>query len=204
MEEQINNPWDIRYSGCDYVYGKEPNSFFKECLSTLRPGKLLLPAEGEGRNAVWAAERGWSVSAFDQSNVGRNKAILLAQEKGVSINYTIKSVEVFNPTPDEFDVVSLIYLHLPREIRTSFHQKIAASIKPGGRIILEAFTTKQLGYDSGGPRDINLLYTPGYILDDFRNFTFNIGGEAEVFLREGAYHSGKASVIRFFGRKRVK
>lgn len=204
MEEQIDNPWDIRYSGSDYVYGKEPNSFFKECLSTLRPGKLLLPAEGEGRNAVWAAEKGWSVSAFDQSNVGRNKAILLAQEKRVSIEYTIKSVERFNPTPDEFDVVGLIYLHLPREIRTPFHHKIAASIKPGGRIILEAFTTKQLGYDSGGPRDINLLYTPGYILDDFRDFTFKIGGEAEVFLREGAYHSGKASVIRFFGRKRVK
>jgi len=201
MEEQINNPWDIRYSGSDYVYGKEPNNFFKECLTTLCPGKLLLPAEGEGRNAVWAAEKGWSVSAFDQSNVGRNKAILLAQERGVSINYTIKSVEEFNPTPEEFDAVALIYLHLPRETRTPFHQKIAACIKPGGRIILEAFTTKQLGYDSGGPRDINLLYTPGYILDDFRDFTFRVGGESEIFLREGAYHSGKASVIRFFGRK---
>jgi len=199
----MQNPWDIRYSGNDYVYGKEPNTFFKECLSTLKPGKLLLPAEGEGRNAAWAAENSWTVTAFDQSEEGQKKALRLATEKGVTIDYHLKSVEEFNPKPEEFDAVALIYLHLPREVRVPFHQKVAQCLKPGGRLIIEAFTPKQIGYDSGGPRDLNLLYTPGYILDDFRGFTFRIGGEQEIFLREGQYHSGKASVIRFFGKKGV-
>ncbi|SDC32941.1 class I SAM-dependent methyltransferase [Williamwhitmania taraxaci] len=198
----MQNPWDIRYSGEDYVYGKEPNTFFKECLSSLPAGKLLLPAEGEGRNAAWAAGKGWKVTAFDQSQEGRRKALLLAQEKSITIDYNLLAVEDFNPEKDEFDAVALVYLHLHREVRIPFHQKIAHCLKPGGRLIVEAFTTKQIGYNSGGPRDLNLLYTPGYILDDFRDFTFTIGGEEEVFLNEGEYHSGKASIIRFFGTKK--
>lgn len=200
---QMQNTWDIRYSGETYAYGKEPNAFFRECLSTLKPGKLLLPAEGEGRNAAWAAEKGWTVTAFDQSEEGQKKALRLAQEKGVAIDYHLVEVEAFNPKPQEYDAVAIIYLHLSPEIRIPFHQKIVECIKPGGHLIIEAFTTKQVGYDSGGPRDVNLLYTLGNIFDDFHGFTFKVGEEQQVVLKEGEYHSGKASVIRLFGKKKT-
>ncbi|HUW05539.1 MAG TPA: methyltransferase domain-containing protein [Williamwhitmania sp.] len=195
------NQWDARYSTEEYVYGTEPNHFFSECLRSLKQGKLLLPGEGEGRNAAWAAQLKWQVDAFDQSTTGQEKAFRLAKDRGVKFNYQIMSVEDFGAKPNTYDAAAIIFLHLPQPLRSKFHRAVAESIKPGGHIIIDAFSQKQIDFNSGGPRDIEQLYSKDSILGDFPDFDFEICREEETILREGNFHTGKASVLRFFGAK---
>ena len=195
------NQWDARYSTYEYVYGKEPNQFFSDCLRSLEPGKLLLPGEGEGRNAAWAAQQGWRVFAFDQSTAGKEKAMRLANERGVKFTYQIKGVEEFYTMPSTYDAAALIFLHLPQPLRSKFHRAVAESIKLGGHIIIDAFSQKQIDFNSGGPHDLNLLYSKESILSDFPDFDFDVCREEEVNLHEGNFHTGRASVLRFFGQK---
>lgn len=197
----MKNGWDARYSTEEYVYGTEPNHFFAECLKALEPGKLLLPGEGEGRNATWAAQMGWRVDAFDQSIAGHEKAMRLAKERGVKFSYQILGVEQFVAKHDAYDVTALIFLHLPQPLRSKFHRAVAESIKLGGHIIIDAFSQKQIDFNSGGPRDLNLLYSKESILGDFPDFDFDVCREEEVNLHEGNFHTGRASVLRFFGQK---
>ena len=100
--------WDQRYAESEYVYGINPNEFFKQELDKLVPGKILLPAEGEGRNAVYAAEKGWVVSAFDQSEEGRKKSMLLAADRKVTIDYHIRDLETHDYPVDHFDAIALV------------------------------------------------------------------------------------------------
>ena len=109
--------WDERYSSKAYAYGTEPNAFFKEKLSIIPPGKLLLPAEGEGRNAVFAAMQGWEVTAFDQSKEGKRKALLLAGEKGVKLDYLVGTLEDMAFEAESFDAIGLVYAHFPAELK---------------------------------------------------------------------------------------
>jgi SAM-dependent methyltransferase len=197
----MQNQWDERYAGNEYVYGTEPNSFLKEKISKLEPGKILFPAEGEGRNAVYAATIGWKADAFDQSTEARKKALNLAREKGVEITYQIQSLETWNPKPEQYDCIALIFVHLPASLRTKVHLMAAKALKPGGFLILEAFTDKQLNRNSGGPKNIEMLYTPGQMKSDFQNFTSLDISEEQVVLAEGPLHNGPAEVIRVIGEK---
>lgn len=197
----MQNQWDERYAGPEYIYGTEPNNFLKEKLSSLKPGRILLPAEGEGRNAVYAASLGWKTDAFDQSTEGQKKAVKLAEEKGVSINYFIKSLDDWNPEPDQYDCIALIFVHLPEGLRQQVHQSVIKALKPGGILILEAFTTKQLPRTSGGPKSADLLFTNEILANDFKNLAAVEIHEAQVMLNEGMLHQGIAEVIQFSGRK---
>lgn len=192
------NTWDERYAQNEYVYGKQPNEFFRQQLQALRPGKILLPAEGEGRNAVFAALQDWSVVAFDSSVEGKKKALALAQEMGTSMDYQISSFENFD-TEEQFDAIGLIYAHnLNREEN---HKRLSKSLKKGGVIILEGFSKEQLNYNSGGPKNIEMLFSVDELKSDFESFSsLNIWTE-EIELSEGNYHSGKASVVRMVGIK---
>jgi hypothetical protein len=199
--------WDERYQQKDYAYGIEPNLFFKECISQLSAGKLLLPAEGEGRNAVFAAQQGWSVTAFDQSESGKTKAMLLAEQKGVEIIYDVLDIANMPYPSEKFDAAALIYAHFPDQVRQEYHRKIADKIKPGGSLILEAFCKNNLVYRQanpsvGGPDQLSLLFDVSEIKTDFPDFLWNIAEETEILLDEGIFHKGKASVIRFFGTKK--
>ena len=130
--------WEARYAERGYAYGTEPNVYFKEKLSPIKPaGKLLLPAEGEGRNAVYAARLGWQVTAFDFSSAGRRKALALAERKGVPIDYLIAGVEEVNFPDAHFDALALIYAHFAGSSRAAYHQKLLKMIRKGGTIILE-------------------------------------------------------------------
>ena len=194
--------WDERYSSKEYVYGIEPNQFFKEQLRKIIPaGKLLLPGEGEGRNAVYAAGLGWLVDAFDQSSVARQKAVNLAKEKNVTINYSNLDLEKFIPQPNYYDCAAIIFVHLAMNIRSEFHKKIMNSLKTNGKIILELFSKNQFGKNSGGPQDLNMLSSLEEIESDFKQMNIILLKEENVFLEEGEKHSGKASVIRFVGMK---
>ena len=126
--------WDERFGGEAYVYGKEPNNFFKEQLDLLSTGKILMPAEGEGRNAVYAASRGWDVDAFDYSKSAYDKAMNLAEEMGVKLNYVVSDFNNFDFNGSRYDAIGLVYFHVPGEIRKVMHQKIIESLAPGGKI----------------------------------------------------------------------
>lgn len=191
--------WNERYRQSEYIYGTEPNEYFKAKLQAYQPGKLLLPAEGEGRNAVFAAQSGWQVTAFDWSEAAQRKAIALAATKHVTLNYRVGEINELAFEPASFDAIAYIFAHFPADVKSAYNQKIATFLKPGGVLIFEAFSKKQLEYQktqrSGGPQEINMLYSIEEVQADFAGFDFIELAEQEVYLAEGAHHSGYGSVI---------
>ncbi len=200
--------WDNKYASDEYVYGKLPNEYLKYVISNkLLNGKIMFIAEGEGRNAVYAAEHGLDVVAFDQSTEGRNKAMRLANDRGVNVDYIVGDFMEF-PFDQEnlFDGAVLIYAHFPHHQRTLYHHFVANNIKPGGIIILEAFCKEHINNQNinpavGGPRDIDMLYSKEIILKEFKDFVPIEIEETEIYLSEGIGHNGIAKVVRFIGRK---
>lgn len=197
----MQNQWDQRYAAQEYVYGTEPNNFLKEKLTLLKPGRIIFPAEGEGRNAVYAASLGWQTDAFDLSVEGQKKALLLADTKGVTINYTIESLDNWHPVADQYDCITLIFVHLPDGLRQQVHHAVIRALKPGGILILEAFTLKQLTRASGGPKTADMLYTSEMLQDDFKLLSSVETYETLVTLDEGPLHQGLAEVVRLSGFK---
>ncbi len=194
--------WNQRYSETDFAYGEEPNVFFAKELSKLPAGALLLPAEGEGRNAVFAANSGWSVTAFDSSSAAKSKAETLGKENEVSFRYDVLDIRTAEFPANKFDAVGLIYVHLPPQDRKALHTKIADWLTPGGTVILEAFNTSQLDNESGGPQNSEMLYTPEILREDFADFDIVYNYECTTILAEGKYHQGKADVVRFLATKK--
>lgn len=198
--------WNQRYSQEVFAYGKEPNAFFKNELDKLQPGKLFLAAEGEGRNAVYAAQMGWEVVCYDFSEEAQKKALKLAEEKGVSIDYRLGSLADINFEKAEFDAVGIVFVQLPEAVRRQSFQKISTFLKSGGTMILEAFSKSHLEDQRvnptvGGPKNIDQLYQLDSIKKDFENFDIELATEEQTILEEGIYHRGKSSVVRFVGRK---
>lgn len=187
--------WDQRYRENENVYGPYPNEFFREQLEGLKPASLLLPAEGEGRNAVHAAALGWRVDAFDYSPVAREKALRSAEKQGVHIRYELTDISEYVPN-DSYDLIGLFYVHLPPALRVQFHARLAGALRPGGRILLEAFSGDQVRFSSGGPSDPAMLYGCSMLKKDFPGLQVLHCGELTVDLDEGAFHRGKASVVR--------
>lgn len=195
--------WDERYAEPHFVYGEAPNVFFENSLKDLSPGKILLPCEGEGRQAVHAAAQGWEVLAFDQSSTGRDKAMQLAAKQGQYIEYILADATVFNPAPD-FDAIALIFAHLPAPLRADFHRNMAAALRPGGWLLLEGFNPEQLQFQSGGPRDLSMLFTEAMLRSDFEGLEIISLESKQVILNEGPYHQGEAAVIRLLARKPLR
>lgn len=193
--------WDERYRTDAYAYGRDPNVFFSTRLDGAVPGRILLPGEGEGRNAVYAAGRGWTVDAFDQSAYGRTKALALAGEQGVEIRYRVCAVEDFPFGQNQYDAVGLIFFHLDPARRAVLHRNASESLKPGGLLILEAFHKEQLNRNSGGPKSPELLYDEPALASDFESLEILLLEKKEIMLDEGSFHQGKATVIRFLGIK---
>jgi SAM-dependent methyltransferase len=189
--------FDEIYAHEEYAYGKKPNEYLKKQLMKLKPGKILFPAEGEGRNAVFAAKLGWDVYCFDISKNAYKKAMKLAQEEDVNIKYEVCDVDQLTYPKGSFDVIALIF---PPKIQ----KQLIYFLKTKGFLIFESFSKRQLEYNSvnkfaGGPDDINQLYSTQELKDDFRDFRITELWEEEVFLQEGIYHNGTGSVIRFLG-----
>ncbi|HAP36532.1 MAG TPA: SAM-dependent methyltransferase [Bacteroidetes bacterium] len=198
--------WDERYSQKEYVYGTEPNEFFRDQLPLLEPKSILLPAEGEGRNAVYAATRGWNVHAFDQSIEGRKKALALAAMHNVNITYEIADVLTVQLPHNHFDAIGLFFAHFHAQQREQIHARFLSSLRSNGTIIFEVFSTKQIEYQqqygSGGPQQKELLYTAGDVETLFVGCDLLLLEEKEIVLNEGEFHNGKASVVRCVARKR--
>lgn len=188
--------WDDKYSSCDCVYGVEPNVFFKRELETLKPGRILLTGEGEGRNAVFAASLGWEVDAVDFSKTARQKALEFAGKKSVTINYEVADLSKYNLKTNYYDVIALIFNHLNPDTRKRIHSSVFKSLKLKGRIILEAFEKEQLGKSSGGPQNIDMLYSFDELAEDFEKLTIITLEKKILTLSESKHHSGEAVVVR--------
>jgi len=207
MGESWTDRWNDRYSKEEFAYGEQPNNYLKEQLEKLNAGAILFPAEGEGRNAVFAAKLGWTVSAFDISMEGKKKAIQLAQTNNVSINYQVGELQQISFNTGQFDVIALIYAHFPANIKSSYHKMLNNYLRKGGLIIFEAFSKRHMDYVSknekvGGPKDLESLFSIDEIKSDFANYEIIELEEKEIELNEGLFHNGTGSVIRFVGRKK--
>lgn len=199
--------WNERYSAKAYAYGIKPNEFFKQSVDKYGlSGRVLFPAEGEGRNAVFAAKKGIDAEAFDISIEGKKKALLLAEKENVSINYQVGDLLSINYEENSFDAIVLIYAHFPPNILSLYHQKFAKLLKNNGLIILEGFSKNNLPLrinnpKVGGPDKLEMLFSEKSIEKDFPNFEVLELDEVEIELNEGEYHIGHAKVIRFVGKK---
>lgn len=193
--------WEDRYKEDFFIYGKEPNRFFAEQIDKHSPGHLLLPMEGEGRNAVYAARKGWQVDASDFSKKAQDKAFKLADQHGVTISYHLRDMTSPEFHQGVYDAVAMIYAHLPEVERKRLHQEVETSLRPGGVLILEAFHKKQVGNDSGGPSDPSMLYDASTLKSDFKESDFLTLQEIQTELYEGVGHRGSAWVIRAVLRK---
>ncbi len=194
------NQWDERYSTEHFAYGTQPNAWLAAQAARIAPGgRVLCLAEGEGRNAVWLAGQGFTVRAVDGSAVGLEKAQRLAAQRGVTISTAVADLADHVPEPGGADAVVLIYLHLPPPLRAAVHARAAAALKPGGLLILEAFTPAQLPLGSGGPKQPDLLYTAALLRADFPGLAWDPLEEVETVLDEGPLHQGRAAVVRGVG-----
>lgn len=187
--------WDERYQSNAFAYGEAANSFFAKELSELAPGHLLLPMEGQGRNAIHALQHDWQVLALDQSEVARKNTLDRANHHP-SLTYINCDCTSIDFMPNRFDAVGLIYAHVPEQHRAAFHRKILQSLRPTGRLILEAFSKHQLGANSGGPKVSSMLYDTETLISDFEGANILLLEELEVVLDEGSFHQGKAQIVR--------
>ncbi len=207
MQDPWLDRWNERYSKEEYAFGEEPNEYLKEQLGKLKPGSILFPAEGEGRNAVFAAKLGWKTSAFDISSAGKKKALQLAEKNKVMIDYQVGELQTLNYEPEQFEAIALIYAHFPAAIKSSCHKMLDKYLKRGGVLIFEAFSKKHIDYVTknekiGGPKDLASLFSIEEIKSDFADYDFKELTETEIGLSEGQFHNGLGSVIRCVGVKR--
>ena len=142
MNKEWLDRWNERFSKEEYAYGEQPNNFLKEQLEKLKPGTILFAAEGEGRNAVFAARQGWTVSAFDISVEGKNKALRLAERNKVTLDYQIGELQSLDFKPGQFDALALVYAHFPPKIKSLYHRTLDEYLRKGGTVIFEAFSKK--------------------------------------------------------------
>ncbi|MBU2997910.1 class I SAM-dependent methyltransferase [Cellulophaga baltica] len=206
MAKEEAKKWDDRYREKEYAYGIKPNVFFKKEIEKLNISKILFGAEGEGRNAVFTKTLGHDVVAFDISHEAKKKALKLAEQNGVTLDYKVGELPNLGFKPKSFDVIALIYAHFPSIIRQEYHKMLDTLLKPGGYIIFEAFSKNHLKYKMenpkvGGPGDLDVLFSIDELKSDFKNYNIIQLEEKTIELDEGIYHIGQGSVIRFIAKK---
>ena len=193
--------WNSRYSEQEFAYGTQPNAFLKEQLEKIKSGTALFLGEGEGRNAVYASKIGWQVDAVDFSSSAKIKALKLAEKNNVKINYEVSDLNDYTFKENYYDLVVMIFVHLPLDLRRKVFNKSIQSLNQNGKIIIEAFGKDQINNASGGPRSLDLLYSEKDILDLVNDLNTIFLESKTINLEEGEHHRGKADVIRFVGVK---
>ncbi len=195
--------WDSKFSRDGYFYGKEPNQFLAKNLALLTEGsEILFLGEGEGRSACFAATKGFNVSALDASLVGLQKCEKLAKELHVEVSTHQVNLENYVYTK-EYDAIFSSFLHLEEPLRTKAFSEAINALKCGGYFVAEFFSTSQLNRTSGGPKNIDLLYTTESfekILEPLDVEVIELH-EVEDFLDEGDGHQGQAMLIRVIVKK---
>jgi len=194
--------WQQRYGEQGYAYGESPNVYLTCFASQFKSGqRVLVVGDGEGRNGVWLAQQGLQVLSVDQSTVGLQKAEQLASQRNVSIETRCTDLTQWQWPENEFDYVVIIYVHFAPLVRQQMHQAALQALKPGGELILEAFTFAQLSNNSGGPPTREMLYDAGMLKADFSSGEILELEECRDVLAEGKYHAGDADMVRAHVRR---
>jgi len=195
--------WDERYAVDDYVYGKQPNDFLREHHARLSGKRVLCLAEGEGRNAVFLAQQGYEVCAIDTSAVAKEKALKLADEYGVSIDYQVADLDTFDLGEQQWDGVVSIFCHLASSVRASLHRRVARALRSGGVLLLEAYTPAQLLNGTGGPPSADMMMTGQQLREELSGLSFELLQEIQREVKEGRYHCGLGDVVQVISRSPV-
>lgn len=195
--------WDQRYADEGLAYGGAPNEFLAALADRLpRDGTAVDLGAGEGRNALFLAERGLDVLAVDQSEVGMRKAERLAGERGLRLRTRAVDLRDFDAEPGSVDVVSSIFVHLPADLRAAVHGRVGSWLRPGGVFVLEAYAPDQIARGTGGPGDPSLLASLEEIVGELRGLEIEHRAALVRVVREGKFHTGEASVVQVVARKR--
>ena len=193
--------WDERYGVEEYAYGKEPNLFLKENFKKIPKGNVLCVADGEGRNGVWLAKNGYTVTSIDFSPKAIEKTNRLAQENNVSINTKCGDLLDYNFGKNKYDGIVSIFAHFKVEEMNKLHSQYLRALKPNGVFFMEVFAKEQLPLKTGGPKDISLLYDTQDIQNSIPSGKIELLKKDVVYLHEGDMHDGKAIVVRAIIRK---
>jgi SAM-dependent methyltransferase len=193
--------WNNRYAAEGFVYGMEPNDFVAEVAAQIPPGPVLCLAEGEGRNAVYLASLGHAVTAVDHAEAGLAKARRLAAARGVALETVTADLADYRITPGAWAGIVSVWAHLPSALRRKLHAQVGPGLQPGGVFILEAYSPAQLAYDTGGPRNADLLMTAAQLREELAGLDFEILRELERDVHEGTKHTGRAAVVQALARR---
>ncbi|NQV38915.1 MAG: class I SAM-dependent methyltransferase [Candidatus Marinimicrobia bacterium] len=194
--------WNERYDTDEFVYGMEPNQFLVEAEPSFTGKKILCVADGEGRNGVWLANKGYDVTSIDYAQSGIDKISRYADTQGVSLNLKCTDLFEHNLSKDYYDGIVIIYSHFDEKDSTILFKKYKISLRPSGLIIFECFSKNQIENKSGGPKNIDLLYNLDFIKSSFSDMEIIQCKENVIVLEEGPLHQGKADVIRLIAKKR--
>jgi len=206
MSSGFANPretWDARFAGDDYIFGTAPYVFLASQRARLvAGGRALSVADGEGRNSVWLAQQGMHVTAVDIAPRGVDKARALAQRAGVIVDFHVSAVEDWAWTPEAFDVVAAIFVQFAvPAVRERMFAGMLRTLKPGGWLLLQGYTPRQLEYRTGGPPVRELLVTLDELRRDLDGLSLDIAREVERDVREGGLHVGRGAVVQVLARK---
>ncbi len=194
--------WDERYSTDDYLYGREPNDFLKSVLAELPDaGRVLCLADGEGRNGVFLAENGFDVTTIDQSERGVAKARSFAVESGIKMDARVGDLATVDLGDAEWDAVVSIFAHMPAAVRVDLHTRVVRALKPGGVLVLEAYTPDQIGRGTGGPPVPELTMTLDGLRSELEGLVEEHGLEIVRPVVEGPGHTGDGAVVQYIGRR---
>ena len=195
--------WDERYAAEQYFFGTEPNRFLATQAHLLKPGQQVLAvADGEGRNGVWLARQGVEVLSVDFSPVAQEKAKRLAAENGVSIRFEQADLMAWTWGENRFDVIVAIFIQfVGPEGRAHLFERMRQALKPGGYLIMQGYTPKQVEYKTGGPPHAENMYTTELLQDSFGDFAILHLNEHEEVIAEGLGHSGHSALIDLVARK---
>jgi SAM-dependent methyltransferase len=194
--------WDARYAEEGWAFGTEPNDFLREQAHLLPPGRVLCLAEGQGRNAVWLAQRGHDVTAMDQSAFGLEGARRLAAERGVSITTVRADLAEFEIEPGAWAGIVSIFAHVTGDLRARVHAKVEKGLAPGGVFLLEAYRPEQIGRGTGGPAEDERMVNLERLRRELPTLEFVVAREIDREVLEGHRHHGMSSVVQLVARRR--
>jgi SAM-dependent methyltransferase len=184
------------------LFGEEPNAFLASQVQRLGHGRALALADGEGRNSVWLAGQGFDVDAFDFSQPAVNKAKLLAQKRGVEVNFQCADWQSFDWRPQHYDLVAGVFFQfVAPDDRARLFQKMDQALKPGGILVIQGYSKDQLKYNTGGPGKLDHLYDEATLRQAFSGYEVLVSQSYEAILEEGSRHKGTSALVGFVGRK---
>jgi 2-polyprenyl-3-methyl-5-hydroxy-6-metoxy-1,4-benzoquinol methylase len=195
--------WNERFATDHYIFGTEPNEFLASQAARLRPGmRALAVADGEGRNGVWLARQGLDVHAVDASSVALAKAARLAATAGVTVRFDeVDLLQWTFPVAAYELVVGIFFQFAPPPERMHIIDGIKQAVVPGGEVILQGYTPAQLAYATGGPKNVEQLWTASLLRDWFDGWELIHLAERECVLNEGPAHSGMSAVVEMVARR---